>query len=115
MFSLSCLLALALLYSCFAENVTYNASGLAMTQVLESPYPFVFPVLQDGALAESGLFPMPSCHGFTLEEATIDQMQDALSNGNITSVELALCYLKRIYQTDGYIRQEISWNLKMCH
>ena len=47
---------------------------------------------------------MPSCYGFTLEEATIDQMQDAMSSGKLTSVQLVTCYMKRIYQTDQYIK-----------
>jgi amidase len=82
----------------------FNASQIIETQELESPYPYEFPVLQNGSLADSGQFPMPLCHGFKLEEATIDQLQQALSNGTLTSVKLAMCYLKRIYQTDGYIR-----------
>jgi hypothetical protein len=50
------------------------------------------------------LFPMPLCHGFLLEEATIDQMQHALSNTNLTSQQLVACYMRRIYQTDQYIK-----------
>jgi hypothetical protein len=50
------------------------------------------------------LFPMPLCHGLTLEEATIDQMQYALSNGKLTSQQLVECYMQRIYQTDQYIK-----------
>jgi amidase len=81
-----------------------NASQVVETQELESPYPYVFPVLQNGSMVNSGTFPMPLCHGLKLEEATIDQLQQALSNGTLSSVKLALCYMKRIYQVDGYIR-----------
>jgi amidase len=82
----------------------YNASQVVESQTLESPYPYEFPVLQNGSLEDSGQFPMPWCHGFKLEEATIYQLQQELSSGRLSSVQLALCYLQRIYQTDGYIR-----------
>ena len=83
---------------------SFNASQVVESQTLQSPYPYDFPVLQNGSLVDNGLFPMQLCHGFKLEEATIDQLQQQLSNGTLTSVKLALCYLQRIYQTDGYIR-----------
>ena len=83
---------------------TYNISQLIESQTLESPYPYDFPRLQNGSQADSGQFPMPLCHGFVLEEATIDQLQEKLSSGRLSSVQIALCYLKRIYQTDEYIR-----------
>jgi len=91
---------------------SYNASQLVESQTLDSPTPYDFPLLQNGAMAYSGQFPMPMCHGFTLEEATIDQLQQYLSTGNLTSVQLALCYLKRIYQTDEYIRSVYLNNQK---
>lgn len=50
------------------------------------------------------LFPMPHCNGFKLEEATIDQMQKALNEGQINSQQLAACYLRRIYLTQDYIK-----------
>lgn len=62
----------------------------------------VFP-LQENA-EKSDLFPMPLCNGFRLEEATIDQMQAALKDGLLTSVQLVLCYMQRNYQTDDYIK-----------
>lgn len=76
------------------------------TQVLTEPFPYSFPLLgEDG----SKLFPMPDCHGFKLEEATVDQIQAALSSGGLTSVQLVGCYLDRIYQVDGYLRY--GWNV----
>jgi amidase len=87
-----------------APNPSFNATQIIENQELESPYPYEFPVLQNGSLADSGQFPMPLCHGFKLEEASIDQIQQALSNGTLTSVKLVMCYMKRIYQADGYIR-----------
>lgn len=78
------------------EKPFFNATQVIENQELEAPYPYEFPVLQNGSLADSGQFPMPLCHGFKLEEATIDQLQQALSNGTMTSVKLALCYMKKI-------------------
>lgn len=110
MFSLACYLIGLCLIAISAGNPLSNASQTVESQILNSPYPYEFPVLQDGALADSGQFPMPQCHGFTLEEATIDQLQEALSKGQLTSVDLALCYLQRIYQTDAYIRAIMELN-----
>jgi amidase len=53
---------------------------------------------------------MPTCHGIVLEEATIDQLQDNMSNGLLTSVGLLRCYLKRVEQVDGYINSIIELN-----
>lgn len=82
----------------------YNASQILADQNLENPCPYEFPVLQNGSLADFGQFPMPLCHGFRLEEASIDQLQHALSHDNLTSVQLVYCYMQRIYQTDSYIQ-----------
>ena len=50
------------------------------------------------------LFPFPPCGPFNIEEATIDQMQQALSEGILTSQQLVLCYVQRTYQTNEYIK-----------
>ncbi len=65
------------------------------------PFPYYFPKLGQNA---ADLFPMPDCNGFVLEEATIDQLQDAMGKGQLTSLQIALCYLQRIQQTDEYIK-----------
>lgn len=62
----------------------------------------IFPLLQDANTPE--LFPMSQCGAFQLQEATIDQMQAAMSNGSVTSTQLVLCYLERAYQTQNYLR-----------
>lgn len=96
--------ALNLLTSLAHHNETRSATQLIENQDLTHPYPYEFPLLQNGSMAESGQFPMPKCRGFKLEEATIDQLQDALSRGRLTSVQIVMCYLQRIYQTDEYIQ-----------
>lgn len=75
-------------------------------QILESPFPYYFPQLGSGGAANSGQFPMPLCHGFKLEEATIDQLQNAMDKGTLSSVKIVMCYLQRIYQTDAYLRYD---------
>lgn len=78
-----------------------NASiDLAASQVLDIPFPYYFPDQNDSA----NLFPMESCNGITLEEATIDQLQEYMSNGKLTASQLTICYLQRQYQTDEYIK-----------
>lgn len=61
-----------------------------------------FPLEQN--VGVSDLFPMPPCGAFKLEEATIDDMQAAMENGTLTSVQLITCYLARTFQTQSYIK-----------
>ncbi|KAK8143330.1 hypothetical protein G3M48_007386 [Beauveria asiatica] len=56
------------------------------------------------------LFPMADCHGFKLEEATIDAMREAMENTNLTSLKLVGCYLTRIIQTQDYINSVMQIN-----
>ena len=77
-----------------------NASDLILSQHLESPFPYEFPDEKD----PDNLFPMPECNGLVLEEATVDFLQHAMQSGQLTSTSIALCYLQRIYQTNGYTK-----------
>lgn len=61
-----------------------------------------FPLLQNAGTPD--LFAMPPCGTFLLEEATIDDMQNGMANGTLTSVQLCLCYLQRTLQTESYIK-----------
>ena len=68
----------------------------------EKPEVPLFPVQE---YADSTrFFPMPRCGDFQLEEATIDQMQAAMGNGILTSVQLVTCYMMRTYQTENYAK-----------
>lgn len=82
----------------------YNASSLVDSQILTSSFPYHFPVLQNGSSAEETEFPMPLCNGFKLEEAIINQLQEAIADGRLTSVQIVECYLQRIHQVDQYLR-----------
>ena len=88
------------------ENVPpiVNATEFINTQALSAPFPYEFPLLGNASDNYATRFPMPQCNGFTLEEATIDQLQGAMTSGQLTSVQIALRYLQRIYQTDPYIK-----------
>lgn len=76
-----------------------NFVDLAAVQVLNAPFPYEFPKEDN----QVNLFPMPTCNGVTLEEATIDQLQDAMNTGLLTTSQIVLCYVQRIYQTDMYL------------
>lgn len=78
-----------------------NASRTSLT-------PPLFPLEQYADSA--ALFPMPPCGDFHLEEATIDEMQAAMSNGSLTSQQLVACYLVRTYQTNSYINSLLQPN-----
>jgi amidase len=64
--------------------------------------PPLLPLMKDAGT--NNLFPMADCFGFKLEEATIDEMQKALEDGKLTSVQLVMCYILRAHQTQNYIK-----------
>ncbi|KAF2762622.1 glutamyl-tRNA amidotransferase subunit A [Pseudovirgaria hyperparasitica] len=85
-----------------------NDFEFSFQQVLDNPFPFYFP--PEDKAETPDLFPMPDCHGFALQEATIDRMQEALDNGILTSVQLVQCYTQRIMQVDGYVNSVLEIN-----
>ena len=92
--------ALATAISHVAPRYSTNASDLVSSQDLESPFPYYFPDERN----VDNLFPMPDCNGVVLEETTVDALQDAMSKGHLTSTQIAMCYMQRIHQTNGYIK-----------
>jgi amidase len=92
---------LALAGSAIAVPHNQDVDSLVASQILTDPYAYDFPRL--GAPGAS-LFPMRLCHGFKLEEASVDDLQKRMSNGSLTSVQLLDCYLDRIYQTQPYLK-----------
>lgn len=78
-----------------------NASSTDLT-------PPLFPLAQYADSA--ALFPMPPCGAFRLEEASIDQMQEAMANGSLSSQQLVTCYIVRTYQTNSYINTLLQLN-----
>ena len=104
---LVCLLAVITRHAAFSKGIgrrallySVNDTALLASETLVSPFPYFFPESTN----VDNLFPMPDCSGVTLEEATVDQLQDAMNRGKLTSVMIALCYLQRVEQTDDYIK-----------
>lgn len=77
-----------------------NATEIIPSEALDSPFPYNFP----DAREPENPFPMPDCDGFILEEATVDLLQNAMKKGELTCTKIALCYLQRIQQTNGYAK-----------
>lgn len=92
---------LALAGSAVASKHEPEVDSLVASQTLTDPFAFDFPRL--GAPGAS-LFPMRRCHGFKLEEASVNEIQKQLSNGTFTTVQLLECYLDRIFQTQPYLK-----------
>jgi amidase len=98
-----CIVAVALLLvPSLGTSDCENGTTCVDFQTLTDPLPYYFPPEEKAETPD--LFPMPSCHGVTIEEATIDALQDALGSGRLTCVQLAQCYLDRMEQVDGYIK-----------
>ena len=101
----TCLVSLAMLFC--RLRVALCILGGAVLGIRAQQYgveqtPSLFPLMENADSAD--LFPMPPCGDFQLEEATIDQMQEAMANGTLTSQQLVLCYMVRTYQTEDYIK-----------
>ncbi|KKA30172.1 hypothetical protein TD95_001184 [Thielaviopsis punctulata] len=94
--------------------VFYLAVAVSATQILDNDE---WPLAETDLLLPleknvntPALFSMPSCGNFVLEEATIDDMQAAMKNGTLTSVQLSMCYLLRAQQTQNYINSILQFN-----
>ena len=84
-----------------SSGLQEDFDALVASQILTDPYAYDFPRLSAPA---STLFPMRYCHGFVLEEASVDEIQAAFANNTFTIVELLNCYLDRIQQTQPYLK-----------
>ena len=98
--------------SVLAPSTTHYFPNFATAEMLTTPFPYYFPNLGQSA---TDLFPMPDCNGFVLEEATIDQLQDVMGKGQLTSLQIAVCYLQRIQQTDEYIKYAFKPSISYQH
>jgi amidase len=58
----------------------------------------------------TGLLRMPRCRGIEIEECSISQLQDYLSNAAFTTTELVQCYLQRIEQLNPRVKAVIETN-----
>ncbi|KAI9706270.1 MAG: hypothetical protein M1820_004845 [Bogoriella megaspora] len=90
--------------SCNGQNNSCNL----FDNPLQDPTPNYFPAAD--RVGTSNLFPMPLCNGHTIEEATIDQLQDYMSHGTLTALQLASCYLRRVLQVNEYVNDVLELN-----
>ncbi|KAI4741378.1 amidase family protein [Aureobasidium sp. EXF-12298] len=97
--------------NCLTAAVTLGfASATRSFQNASINYPdYGFPLLQDVNNTEL-LFPMPACHGFVIAEKSIEELQQYMSSGNLTSVQLTSCYLQRVFQTRDYLNSILEVN-----
>ena len=75
----------------------FLANAPAETQMVNTTT-FVYPQTQS-----TELFPMGTCKGITLEDATIDQLQGYFDKGVLTSEDVIHCYLDRYFQLNSYV------------
>lgn len=85
-----------------ASSTIVATSSPASSQVLASPFPYVFP--EQKYIGTNQLFPMPLCNGIPLEEASIDEIRLALTIRKLNVTTLAGCYIDRINQVDRYVK-----------
>ncbi|KAL3477186.1 amidase signature domain-containing protein [Aspergillus californicus] len=90
-----------------ATPLLADVDTLVMSQVLTDPYAYDFPPISTNS---ADWFPMRPCKGHQLLEATIDDLQELLSDGSLTSVDLLQCYQERIHQTDAYLNAILQHN-----
>ena len=108
---MSSFLALLAIAGLTQAQTSSNASSLATSQILQDPFPYDFPNMHAAPVA---LFPMPACHGISLEEATIDQLQTAMSHGKLTAVDILNCYLARVTQTNSFVKYDRVTPHQVC-
>ncbi|CAG8003898.1 unnamed protein product [Penicillium nalgiovense] len=87
--------------------VAQESDSLVDSQILTDPYLYDFPRLGGDGAAQLAMRP---CHGFKLEEATIDQIQAELEVGTFTGVQLLECYMDRVHQTQPYLNAILQVN-----
>lgn len=104
------MLVLPLLLACagaarVSDSVKRQVSEAVVSAQILNDTTYEFPQTESAEL-----FPMPLCKGVTLEEATIDQLQDYMSKGVLTSQVLVLCYLQRYWQVNDFVNGVLEVN-----
>ena len=90
--------------SLFFALLCSNVGALAVAGTVEWDTSSFSPIPLLENANTTGLFPMDKCGSFALEEATIDDMQAAMGDGTLTSTQLVVCYMQRVYQTAEYTK-----------
>ncbi|OAA51506.1 Amidase [Metarhizium rileyi] len=94
--------------SLLAAAAAAGASAASCDGVFDYTPRNLIPLMENNGTDK--LFPMGDCFGFKLEEATIDEMHDAMVKGDLTSVQLVTCYMTRTFQTQPYINSLMQMN-----
>lgn len=105
-------LSLALVYALsFTEATPIESLSKRLSSVppsaeqLVNTTTFVYPQAES-----SQLFPMNACKGITLEDATIDQLQNYFTEGTLTSEDVVNCYIDRYFQLNPYVNSVLQVN-----
>ncbi|KAL8767687.1 MAG: hypothetical protein Q9209_005867 [Squamulea sp. 1 TL-2023] len=84
-----------------------NAHGL---QLLDHEFLIRYPLENVTVNAAEKLNTLDLCNDVVIEEATIDQLQNYMSEGKLTSVQLTACYINRVFQVEGFINPVLQLN-----
>lgn len=85
------------------SHTTFDGDQRAEQRQVQDYPEYGFPLLQDANNTDL-LFPMPACHGYVIAEKSIEELQEYMTSGNLTSVQLTTCYLQRQFQTHDYLK-----------
>ncbi|QLG72936.1 hypothetical protein HG535_0E00200 [Zygotorulaspora mrakii] len=104
--------SVALLYALSLANAhpieklwkRFTSTEPSMDQLVNTTS-FVYP-----QVASKEVFPMDTCNGITLEDATIDQLQDYFNRGILSSEDVVGCYLDRYFQVNPYVNGILQVN-----
>ncbi|KAL8947504.1 MAG: hypothetical protein Q9222_006223 [Ikaeria aurantiellina] len=95
---------------------TFNArdlpeiTSIPSSRLLDHDFLYRYPLQNATANEANSLNVLALCNGVVIEEATIDQLQQYLSDGNLTSVQLTTCYMQRVFQVERYINPILQLN-----
>lgn len=81
-------------------NENLGSQSFNTDQIVNNVFPYGFP----NENVSANLFPMSPCNGLILEEASIDMLQEYMSQGKLTSVQIVTCYMQRAFQVDQYVK-----------
>lgn len=100
---LSALALAATAAASYIDTRAVLASAIEVQQLNDTEYSFP-------QTDSAELFPMASCNGVTLEEATIDQLQAYMADGSLTAENLVRCYLDRYFQINPFVNGVLQVN-----
>lgn len=85
-------------------NATLGIGQLRGSQLLDHDFLYRCPLENITSNAVSTLNTLDLCNGVVIEEATIDQLQEYMTQRKISSMQLTTCYMNRVFQVEKYIK-----------